>query len=203
MIGITLLPRDGVIKTLLLRSNSAEGQRKVDLKVYFNRNMAKSPYTCLCKFLPSVFLIFFLYIKNFHSIGMSNSLIDSQVVLSSERYLERLTCWEEKILIYNQSPHFNSIPFTFSNSPLTFLTYVDLFFVMHVLTTISVSFRFSIQLMFQSLLIKFSENQGVWACAVVNEKGKYFLEKPAAMPCGCAARPSELQWKHESIWSIS
>ena len=90
MIGITLLPRDG--DKTLLRAPSAEGQRKVDLKVYFNRNMAKSPCTCLCNFLPSVFLIFFLYIKNFHSIGMSNSLIDSQVVLSSERYLERLTC---------------------------------------------------------------------------------------------------------------
>ena len=53
--------------------------------------------------------------------------------------------------------------------------------------------------MFQSLLIKFSENQDVWACAVVNEKGKYFLEKPAAMPCGRAARLSQLPWKHESI----
>ena len=80
MIGITLLPRDG--DKTLLRAPSAEGQRKVDLKVYFNRNMAKSPSTCttktfptrcLCNFLPSVFLIFFLYIKNFH---MSNSLID-------------------------------------------------------------------------------------------------------------------------------
>ena len=141
MIGITLLPRDG--DKTLLRAPSAEGQRKVDLKVYFNRNMAKSPCTCLCNFLPSVFLIFFLYIKNFHSIGMSNSLIDSQVVLSSERYLERLTCWEEKILIYNQSSHFISIPLTFSNSPLTFLTYVDLFFVTHAFTSISVSFKFS------------------------------------------------------------
>ena len=36
-----------------------------------------------------------------------------------------------------------------------------------------------IQLMLQSLHIKFSENQGVWACAVVNEKEKYFLEKAA------------------------
>ena len=53
--------------------------------------------------------------------------------------------------------------------------------------------------MFQSLLIKFSENQDVWACAVVNEKGKYFLEKLAAMPCGRATRPSQLRWKHESI----
>ena len=33
--------------------------------------------------------------------------------------------------------------------------------------------------MLQSLLIKFSENQGVWACAVVNEREKYFLEKAA------------------------
>ena len=35
--------------------------------------------------------------------------------------------------------------------------------------------------MLQSLLIKFSENQGVWACVMVNEKGKYFLEKPARL----------------------
>ena len=46
---------------------------------------------------------------------------------------------------------------------------------------------FDMQLMFQSLLIKFSENQGVWASAVVNKKGKYFLEKPAAIPCERAA----------------
>ena len=147
MIGITLLPRDG--DKTLLRAPSAEGQRKVDLKVYFNRNMAKSPCACtaktfptrcLCNFLTFVFLNFFY--KRI-SIGMSNSLIDSQVVLSSEHYMERLTCWEEKILIYNQSSHFISIPLTFSNSPLTFLTYVDLFFVTHAFTSISVSFKFS------------------------------------------------------------
>ena len=42
--------------------------------------------------------------------------------------------------------------------------------------------------MFHSLLIKFSENQGVWVCAVVNEKEKYFLEKPAGKPYRHAAR---------------
>ena len=45
----------------------------------------------------------------------------------------------------------------------------------------------NIQLMLQSLLINFSKNQGVWACAVVNEREKYFLEKVAWMPCGHAA----------------
>ena len=45
----------------------------------------------------------------------------------------------------------------------------------------------NIQLMLQSLLINFSKNQGVWACAVVNEREKYFLEKVALMPCGHAA----------------
>ena len=39
-----------------------------------------------------------------------------------------------------------------------------------------------IQLMFQSLLVKFSRNQCVWVCAVVNEKGKYFLEKSVGKP---------------------
>ena len=52
--------------------------------------------------------------------------------------------------------------------------------------------QYGLEHMFQSLPIKFSENQGVWACPVVNEKGKYFLEKPAAMPCGHAARRSQL-----------
>ena len=33
--------------------------------------------------------------------------------------------------------------------------------------------------MFDSLFIKFSENQGVWACAVVNDYENYFLEIPA------------------------
>ena len=42
--------------------------------------------------------------------------------------------------------------------------------------------------MFQSLLIKFSKNQGLWAWAVVNEKGMCFLEKPAGKPYGRAAR---------------
>ena len=41
------------------------------------------------------------------------------------------------------------------------------------------SLVYIIQLMLQSLLIKFSENQGVWSCAVVNEREKYFLEKAA------------------------
>ena len=41
MIGIAPLPRDDD-KALL----SPEEKRKVDLKVHFNRNMAKSPSTC-------------------------------------------------------------------------------------------------------------------------------------------------------------
>ena len=55
--------------------------------------------------------------------------------------------------------------------------------------------RAYIQLMFQSLLIKFSRNQGVWACAGVNEKGKYFLEQSAGKPCGRGAR-YVLLWIH-------
>ena len=44
------------------------------------------------------------------------------------------------------------------------------------------------EIMFHSLLIKFSENRDVWPCAVVNEYKKYFLEVPTALkPCGRAA----------------
>ena len=67
MIGIAPLPRDDD-KALL----SPEEQRKVDLKVHFNRNMSKSkssstcitktfPTRCKCNFLPSALLIFVLY----------------------------------------------------------------------------------------------------------------------------------------------
>ena len=65
MIGIAPLPRDDN-KALL----SPEEQRKVDLKVHFNRNMSKSSSTCItktfpkkckCNFLPFALLIFVLY----------------------------------------------------------------------------------------------------------------------------------------------
>ena len=49
MIGIAPLPRDDD-KALL----SPEEQRKVDLKVHFNKNMAiKSPSTCTTKTFPT------------------------------------------------------------------------------------------------------------------------------------------------------
>ena len=61
MIGVAHLPRDDD-KALL----SPEEQRKVDLKVHFNRNMAKSPSTCTTKrdanvISNPVLLNFFLY----------------------------------------------------------------------------------------------------------------------------------------------
>ena len=62
MIGIAPLPRDDD-KALL----SPEEQKKVGLKVHFNRNMSKSCITktfstrCKCNFLPSALLIFVLY----------------------------------------------------------------------------------------------------------------------------------------------
>ena len=48
MTGIAPLPRDDE-KALL----SPEGQRKVDLKVHFNRNMAKSTSTRTTKTFPT------------------------------------------------------------------------------------------------------------------------------------------------------
>ena len=46
--------------------------------------------------------------------------------------------------------------------------------------------------MFQSLLIKFSKNQGLWACAVVNEKGKYSPEKPARLESHVVVLPATI-----------
>ena len=96
---------------------SPEEQRKVDLKVHFNRNinmseshqahvpLKPSKQDANVIFYPLLYW-FLSYIKNFH---MSNSqvlssLFRAQQLLwsstTSPYILERLTCCEEKVLIY-------------------------------------------------------------------------------------------------------
>ena len=120
------------------------------------------PTRCKCNFLPSALLIFVLY-KKFPYIKQPGVLFFIQsaaaFIVSSATFiiasyhtgtsylLRRESSYLYSILysvlIYIQSTHLK-LQVLKSHNPLTFLTYVDLFFVAHVFSHLSVSFKFTL-----------------------------------------------------------